>query len=134
MNAMVQLQNPGQAFNIGEESNQVMMPVQQGGLQIPNGAQIIGGMPIPNLSTVSGEGPVKGGQVPGFGPVITVRTDAEAMMADGLMGAGIGRQVRRNPYRSFGGMGQMGPMGPVQPRYTPMEGGSGGSITITKLE
>jgi len=143
MNAMVQLQNTGQAFNMSEGSNQVMMPlepnqVQQGGLEIPNNAQIIqsGGMPPPNFSsTVGGEGPVRGPQVPGGGPVITVRTDAEAMMADGLMGAGIGRQVRRNPYRSFGGMGQIGPMGPVQPRYTPMEGGnSGGLITITKLE
>jgi hypothetical protein len=52
----------------------------------------------------------------------------------------MGRQVRRNPYRSFGGnfgdpMGSMGPMGPAQQRYTPMEGGgSNGHITITKLE
>lgn len=143
MNAMAQLQNTGQAFDIGEgETNQVMMPsqLQQGGLEIPNGAQIIGaqqigGMPPPNFSsTVGGEGPVRGPQVPGGGPVITVRTDAEAMMADGL--GGMGRPVRRNQYRSFGGsMGQMGPMGPLQQRYTPMEGGSsGGNITITKLE
>ena len=57
-------------------------------------------------------------------------------MADGLMLGGMGRQVRRNQYRSFGGqMSPMGPMGPLQPRYTPMEGGgSGGHITITKLE
>jgi len=32
-------------------------------------------------------------------------------------------------------MGPMGQMGPSQQRYTPMEGGgSGGNITITKLE
>ena len=139
MNAMAQLQNTGQAFDVGEgETNQVMMPpqLQQGGLEIPNGAQLIGGMPPPNFSsTIGGEGPVRGPQVPGGGPVITVRTDAEAMMADGL-GGGMGRPVRRNQYRSFGGqMGQMGPMGPLQQRYTPMEGGSsGGNITITKLE
>lgn len=149
MNAMAQLQNTGQTFNIGEgESNQVMMPVQlnqlqQGRLEIPNGAQQIGGMPPPNpIATVGGEGPVRGPQVPGGGPVITVRTDAEAMMAEGLMGVGMGRPVRRNPFRSFSGpmgpmgpMGQMGPMGPLQQRYTPMEGGAqGGNITITKLE
>jgi len=146
MNAMAQLQNTGQAFDIGEGSNQVMMPVepnqvQQGGLEIPSNIQMIqsAGMLPPNFSsTLGGEGPVRGPQVPGGGPVITVRTDAEAMMADGLMGAGMSRQVRRNPYRSFGGMGQMGQMGPMGPavqRYTPMEGGgSGGGITITKLE
>jgi len=142
MNAMAQLQNTGQAFDVGEGTNQVMMPlepnqVQQGGLEIPSNIQMIqsAGMLPPNFSsTLGGEGPVRGPQVPGGGPVITVRTDAEAMMADGLMGAGIGRQVRRNPYRNFGGMGQMGPMGPSQPRYTPMEGGSGNNITITKLE
>ena len=143
MNAMVQLQNTGQAFNMSEGSNQVMMPlepnqVQQGGLEIPSNIQMIqsAGMLPPNFSsTLGGEGPVRGPQVPGGGPVITVRTDAEAMMADGLMGAGIGRQVRRNPYRNFNQMGGMSPMGPSQPRYTPMEGGnSGGLITITKLE
>ena len=148
MNAMAQLQNTGQAFDVGEEeTNQVMMPpqLQQGGLGIPSMSTVIqsGGMPPPNpITTLGGEGPVRGPQVPGGGPVITVRTDAEAMRADGLMmGVGMGRQVRRNQYRSFGGMGpmgpmgQMGPMGPLQQRYTPMEGGSsGGNITITKLE
>jgi DNA-directed RNA polymerase II subunit RPB2 len=146
MNAMAQLQNTGQAFNIGEEAtNQVMMPlqpnqVQQGGLEIPSNTQIIqmGGMPPPNPTvTLGGEGPVRGPQVPGGGPVISVRTDAEAMMSDGLMGAGMMRQPRRNPFRNFnqmGGMVPMGPMGPQQQRYTPMEGGGSGGITITKLE
>jgi hypothetical protein len=146
MNAMAQLQNTGQAFNIGEEAtNQVTMPnqglieEQQGGMPIPSGIQQIGGMPLPNPPvTLGGEGPVRGPQVPGGGPVISVRTDAEAMMSDGLMGAGMMRQPRRNPFRNFnqmGGMVPMGPMGPQQQRYTPMEGGgSGGNITITKLE
>ena len=111
-----------------------------------------GGLLPPNFSNtvesnipIKGEGLVRGPQVPSGGAVITVRTDAEAMAADGLMmGAGMGRQVRRNPYRNFGGIGGMcgmggmggiGQMGPAQPRYTPMEGGgSGGTITITKLE
>jgi hypothetical protein len=140
MNAMAQLQNTGQAFDIGEgATNQVMMPQQQGGMPIPNNTQIIqsAGMPPPNPAvSIGGEGPVRGPQVPYNGPVITVRTDPEAMMADGIMDVGMGRLVRRNQFRNFAGpMGQMGQMGPMQQRYTPMEGGvQGGNITITKLE
>ena len=142
MNAMAQLQNTGQAFDTGEEpTNQVMMPVQsnqiqQGGMPISPMISVLqnGGILPPSLPiTLGGEGPVRGPQVPGGGPVITVRTDAEAMMSDGLMGVGMGRQIRRNPFRAFGG--QMGPMVPSLARYTPTEGGgSGGGITITKLE
>jgi hypothetical protein len=123
--------------------NQGLIEEQQGGMPIPSGIQQLGGMPLPNPPvTLGGEGSVRGPQVPGGGPVISVRTDAEAMMSDGLMGAGMMRQPRRNPFRNFnqmgggiGGMVPMGPMGPQQQRYTPMEGGgSGGNITITKLE
>jgi hypothetical protein len=155
MNAMAQLQNnmPLRQGIDGDEqidmgvTNQVIIPeiqnqgtvqVQQGGFLIPNNPQIIsGGFMTPDLQgSVGGEGIVRGGHVPYGGPVITVRTDADAMAADGLLGAVMGRQVRRNPYRNIAGpMGPMGPMGPAQPRYTPMEGGSsGGNITITKLE
>jgi hypothetical protein len=156
MNAMAQLQN-GMA-----PQNQIMMPGEGAPLIAPGSemsmapAQTIGGMNIPNLannvipgqSGLDGEGLTRGAQVPGTGPVIAVRTDAEAMMADGIMpgGFGMGRQPRRG-FRSFGGMGEMGGMGGMSPmmpsvsRYTPMEGGSGmpsstpsGPITINKIE
>ena len=101
-----------------------------------------GGLPPPSLTGVVGEGPVIGPSVPGGGPVITVRTDQEAMMLDGLMGSMSGRQIRRSPYGGFGrggGMGSMMPMSPMTSRYTPMEGGAMPSsnntpIRITKLE
>jgi hypothetical protein len=105
--------------------------------------EMMGGMPPPALeNTISGEGIVPGPTTPGGGPVIAVRTDSEAMMMDGIMpgGFGMGRQVRRNPFR--GGM-NMGPMMPMTSRYTPMDGGGSGGmpssapsgpITITKLE
>jgi hypothetical protein len=139
MNAMAQLQNGMAAAN---PQNQIMMP-SDGAL--PD-SEMSGGMMPPNMSNVvtPGEGLVTGPQIPGGGPIIAVRTDSEAMMADGLlMGSGFGmsRQPRRNPYRSFGGMG-MGPMMPSVSRYTPMEGGNampssitpGGQITINKME
>ncbi len=150
MNAMAQLQNnmtqqqqqlQQQELQEQQPQNQIMMPSQT----ISPSGSIIGGMPAPNLETmIGGEGIVNGPQVPGNGPIIAVRTDNEAMMADGIMPGGfnMGRQPRRNPYRSFGGMGGMGGMGPMMPSvqsYTPMEGGnsgglSSGSIKITKLE
>jgi DNA-directed RNA polymerase II subunit RPB2 len=145
MNAMAELQNDMTA----SRQNQVVMPGT--GVAEPLGVSspTIGGMPIPNFenSVVGNEGFVSGPQVPGNGPVIAVRTDAEAMMADGLMpggGFGMSRQPRRNGYRSFGGMGGMNQMMPSVSRYSPMEGGnssgmgssmsSGAPITITKLE
>jgi hypothetical protein len=106
----------------------------------PNMANTIIQGQRPNIEN---EGLTRGPQVPGMGPIIAVRTDAEAMMADGIMPGGfnMGRQPRRSGYRGFGGM-NMGPMMPSVSRYTPMEGGgampssvsSGAPITITKLE
>jgi hypothetical protein len=124
--------------------NEVILPPVEAipGTEVSN---MSGGMPPPSLSmTVSGEGLTRGPGVPGGAPVISVRTDREAYMADGIIDPGFGgfgnRQVRRSGYRG-GGMGMgMGPMMPMAPRYTPMEGGSeGGSsssgpIRITKLE
>jgi hypothetical protein len=102
-------------------------------------------MPLPSMTNIitpdEGEGIVNGPSVPGTGPVISIRTDPEAMMNDGIPvfgGVGMGRQVRRNSYRSMGGMNQMMP---ATPRYTPMEGGAAAAapspnmpIRITKLE
>jgi len=105
---------------------------------------MMGGLPLPSLTNEisGGDGIVRGAAVPGMGPVITIRTDQEAMMADGIMPEFGGRPVRRSPFRMGGGMG-MGPMMPSVPRYTPMDGGngmppSGGhnnvQVNITKLE
>jgi hypothetical protein len=141
MNAMAQLQDGA------SPGNQIVVP----GEALAQPAEVmgvtVGGLPPPsmpaliNATSSQGEGFVSGPQVPGGGPVITIRTDAEAMMADGIMpggGFGMGRQPRRS-FRSFGGMS---PMMPSVSRYTPMEGGSampssvssGAPITITKLE
>ena len=146
MTAMEQLQNTmpsNEAFDIADgivAANQIIMPNQgmiqgqqgqQGGMLIPSNAQII----QPHLP-IGGEEHVKGPQVPGSGPVLNVDTSDTAYVRDGIMPLSGGRQIRRNPYRSFGGspqqMGQMGQMGQ-------MSGGlpnqsSGGNITITKLE
>jgi DNA-directed RNA polymerase II subunit RPB2 len=126
------------------------VPVQGVGLPQPVASNpvMIGGLPLPSLeTTVSGEGIVPGPSTPGGGPVIAVRTDNEAMMMDGIMpsgGFGMGRQVRRNPFRGGMNMAPMMPMAPMTSRYTPMDGGgsgmmpsstpSSGPITITKLE
>jgi hypothetical protein len=46
------------------------------------------------------EGLLAGPSVPGLGPLISVRTDSEAMMMEGLVP---GRQIRRNPFKIPGG-------------------------------
>jgi DNA-directed RNA polymerase II subunit RPB2 len=81
-----------------------------------------GGLPIPSLTdVVGGEGLVNGPSVPAAGPVIAIRTDEEAFAMDGIMrDMGGMRPIRRNPFRSMGGM-----MGPAVPRYTPSMGGGG---------
>jgi len=149
MNAMAQLQNgpiEGQLPVLpGMEAPPIaQMPLSMGGMLPPALPNIITpGQQQASLNE-SGEGLVKGAGVPGGPPVITVRTDMEAMMSDGIIpGFGQGRQPRRNPFR--GGM-EMGPMMPSVPRYNPMNGGNGmvppsstsssgnPQITITKLE
>jgi hypothetical protein len=149
MNAMAQLQNgpiEGQLPVLpGMEAPPIaQMPLSMGGMLPPALPNIITpGQQQASLNE-SGEGLVKGAGVPGGPPVITVRTDMEAMMSDGIIPFGQGRQPRRNPFRG-GGM-EMGPMMPSVPRYNPMNGGNGmvppsstsssgnQQITITKLE
>ena len=143
MNAMSQLNNGVSA----PLTNEIVVP----GEELAPTVQTVGGMPPPSLENTfkpvrltptTGEGFVSGPAVPGGGPQIVVRTDSEAMMADGIMPQGMGRAPRRGGYRSFGGMNDMGPMSAPVPRYTPMAGGqqqpsmsgSNGTITITKLE
>jgi hypothetical protein len=143
LDAMEQLQGegaPGMA-------NPVVMP----------GAPMVGGLPIPGMTDMvnlrsptpmppmlEDEGIVQGAAVPNNGPVIAVNTEPSAFIRDGLVPDGFGmggRPVRRNPFRSFGGMNTMMPS--VQ-RYSPMDGGGGGSmpmpsgshvnVTINKIE
>jgi hypothetical protein len=153
MNAMANLQvgapAPPQVW--GDEAvmgpplqNQVIMPVQgmpiqgmqQQPLQAPMMGGMVGGLPAPNLA---GDGLIRGPSVPGMGPMIAVRTDADAFAQDGLMEMGGSRAIRRNYYRT---------PGPAVNRYTPQAGGNflsalgGGpdgapitqTVTVTKLE
>jgi len=143
LDAIAQLQ--GDMTAPGEvQKNQIVVPGQEVQVAAPAlpAATTFGGMPPPNLeTTIGGEGMVRGPSVPGMGPVITVRTDAEAMMADGIMPQGFGgmaRQVRRNPFRG----GMMAPMSPMMSRYTPSMDGGGGDqpmaphapVRVNKLE
>jgi len=152
----------GQLLEQQVQLNETMIPESSGAMipistsaPINNLAsnEMLGGMPPPSFTnTISiGEGVVSGAAVPGIGPIITVRTDPEAMMMDGIMEQPAGRSIRRNPYR-FGGsagnsMSGMSPMmnpmmGPIMNRYTPASmdnGGSGhisssASVRVTKLE
>jgi hypothetical protein len=147
MNAMAQLQNSSNQQELPVSNIELSSGAPQNEIIIPGSSapSIVGGMPLPSMTNIitpdEGEGIVNGPSVPGTGPVISIRTDPEAMMNDGIPvfgGVGMGRQVRRNPYRSMGGMNQMMP---ATPRYTPMEGGgataspsSNTPIRITKLE
>jgi len=71
-------------------------------------APMMGGLLAPSLATTlpMKEGQIAGAPMPGMGPVITVRTDAGAMMADGILPGpmGNGRAVRRNNFRYGGGI------------------------------
>lgn len=102
---------------------------------------IIGGMQLPSLEdntiSSSGDGIVDGPSVPGIGPVITIRTDPEAMMNDGIqmIGNNTGRQIRRNQYRNYNVNAIQSPNAP----NASMDGGRpmhsmGQIITINKLE
>lgn len=100
------------------------------------GGPMVGGLPAPSLAATlpMGDGQVAGAPMPGMGPVITVRTDPGAMMADGIIPGpmGNGRSARRSAFRYGGGgmmdgggmmsinrmdsmdsMGSMGSMGPM---------------------
>jgi hypothetical protein len=130
-----------------QQSQQLQETIQEGNQLEQTNSSMTGGLLPPALETsfsipasqfapqaiasqprVSNEGVVNGPAVPGSGPIITVRTDPEAMMMDGIsppmMGQGAPRQIRRN---HFGGM-DGGMMMPQMRRYTPsMDGGIGGA-------
>jgi hypothetical protein len=107
-------------------------------------------VPMPQVSQVQMMSPQQGGMPPlnpplilqhpmenaemydsgiGSGPFIAIRTDDEAMAADGLL-SGFSRAPRRAPYRNMGGM-----MQPAMPHYTPAApAGANDMIRVTKLE
>ena len=146
MNPMAQM-NPVAQMNPMAQMNPVVQLQNESMEKIPV-MPTMGGMPLPsmpntvsdNIPGIPGEGLVGGPSVPGTGPVITVRTDMEAMMSDGIMPSGFSqsRQPRRNQFR--------GGMSPMASRYNPMDNdgmtssmptGGGirtGPITITKLD
>jgi len=93
---------------------------QLGGIRFPDGREILQ-HPMENAEMYdSGIG---------SGPFIAIRTDDEAMAADGLL-SGFSRGIRRTPYRNMGGM-----MQPAMPHYTPAApAGANDMIRVTKLE
>jgi hypothetical protein len=133
MNAMANLRDSAALGNtatiedVMESNSDRMFPESMTATVAPPpavSAVMSGGLPIPSLTdVVGGEGLVKGPSVPAAGPVIAIRTDEEAFAMDGIMrDMGGMRPIRRNPFRSMGGM-----MGPAMPRYTPSMGGGAGA-------
>jgi hypothetical protein len=132
MNTMANLRDAsalGNAATIEEAMEANPDGMFPGSMTIPVTASVApslgmsGGLPIPSLTDgVGGEGVVRGPSVPTAGPVIAIRTDEEAFAMDGIMrDMGGMRPIRRNPFRSMGGM-----IAPAMPRYTPSMGGGGG--------
>jgi DNA-directed RNA polymerase II subunit RPB2 len=120
--SMVQEQIPIQQVPMSQVS-QVPSP-QQGGLPLPTNTVIY--PPTMDDTEMYDSGT-------GSGPFIAVRTDEEAMAADGLL-SGFSRPPRRAPYRNMGGM-MPSPMQPAMPRYTPAApAGATDTIRVTKLE
>jgi hypothetical protein len=101
-------------------------------MQVSQVSPQLGGMPFPNLGRTM-QHPMENAEMydsgTGSGPFIAIRTDEEAMAADGLL-SGFSRPVRRAPYRNMGGM-----MQPAVSHYTPAApAGAADTIRVTKLE
>lgn len=125
MNTMENLKNSATLGNAATIENAIES--QMDGTTSTVATPMSGGLPPPSLTDViGGEGLVKGPSVPSTGPVIAIRTDQEAFAMDGIIGEMGGmRQIRRNPFRSMGGM-----MGPAMTRYTPMMGSNNGESNM----
>jgi DNA-directed RNA polymerase II subunit RPB2 len=112
-----------QVSQVPQVSQVQMMSPQQGGLPLPNPTI---SFPPPSMDESEMYDSGTGG-----GPFIAVRTDEEAMAADGLL-SGFSRVPRRAPYRN---MGMPSPMQPAMPRFTPAApAGAGDVVRVTKLE
>jgi len=88
------------------QQNQQQNQVQQVPLQNQQQNQVQQNQQVPlqnqqqNQEQLEGEGLIRGGFVPGSGPMIAVRTDRDAMMHEGLIGGFRPRQIRRNQTES----------------------------------
>lgn len=128
-----QMMEPSMAPSMAQEQ----VPLQP--IQPPISQMVspqLGGIPLPNLETTF-QHPMEEtemyGSGTGLGPFIAVRTDDDAMAADGLL-SGFSRPPRRAPYRNMGGM-MPSPMQPAMSRYTPAApAGATDTIRVTKLE
>jgi len=92
----------------------------------------LGGMPLPQIPFTM-QHPMENAEMydsgTGSGPFIAVRTDEDAMAADGLL-SGFSRPLRRPGYRNMGGM-----MQPAVSHFTPAApAGAADTIRVTKLE
>jgi DNA-directed RNA polymerase beta subunit len=119
-----QEQLPVQQVPMSQMSSPQMSSPQQGGLPFPTNTVIYPPQMDDTEMYDSGTG---------SGPFIAVRTDDDAMAADGLL-SGFSRPPRRAPYRNMGGM-LPSPMQPAVSRYTPAApAGATDTIRVTKLE
>jgi hypothetical protein len=126
---MGQEQVPMQVQQVPMQVQQVPMPQvsqapasQQGGIPLPLDPMIIH-HPMDDTEMY--------GSVTGAGPYIAVRTDEDAMAADGLL-SGFSRPLRRPGYRN---MGMPSSMQPAMSRFTPAApAGAADTIRVTKLE
>ena len=129
MNQMNQI-NQGMGMNQGmNQGNQGMnQGMNQGNQGMNQMNQGMGMNQAPQTEMTGGfEGIVKGPTVPGMGPMISIRTDPEAMLQEGL--GDFGRPIRRN-MQGMQSMQGGNPM-PIVQRFTPMEGGV---LKVNKLE
>jgi DNA-directed RNA polymerase II subunit RPB2 len=115
-----------------EQVGQEQVPIQQVPMQVSQVSPQLGGMPL-NSNPMILQHPMENAEMydsgTGSGPFIAIRTDEEAMAADGLL-SGFSRPVRRAPYRNMGGM-----MQPAVSHYTPAApAGAADTIRVTKLE
>lgn len=136
-----QMMGPSMGPSMAPSMGQEQIPIQQVPMsqvsqvsQVPSPQQ--GGRPLP-ANTVIYPPTMDDTEMydsgTGSGPFIAVRTDEEAMAADGLL-SGFSRAPRRAPYRNMGGM-MPSPMQPAMPRYTPAApAGATDTIRVTKLE
>jgi len=119
---------------VGPSMGQTQVPMQVS--QVPMMSPQLGGTPFPNPPFTQ-QHPMENAELydsgTGSGPFIAIRTDDEAMAADGLL-SGFSRVPRRAPYRNMGMMQSpmQSSMQPAMQRYMPS--GPTEMVRVTKLE
>jgi DNA-directed RNA polymerase II subunit RPB2 len=119
---------------VGPSMGLPMTQVSQVPMQVSQVSPQLGGIRFPNPEfPVSMENTEMYDSGTGSGPFIAIRTDDEAMAADGLL-SGFSRVPRRAPYRNMGMMQSpmQASMQPAMQRYTPS--GPTEMVRVTKLE